>query len=224
MKDLYDELRRACYRGNEGEISRLLAAGADVNHQSNRGHTALLHLMRSRTRSDGVLACLDILLDAGAEATKRDWSKKGQTPLIAICSRKAKAHTAAIVDRLIRAAPGVLDNLDRRLGSSALAHVCIRADRWSDHESRVVRVLLSYGAETNTGDFLPLVLAAESRNWPLTEMLLYAGADPSARDCRHRSAKYYFWQNGWEKALASHSWPVPKVSRPAPRRRRRRMK
>lgn len=61
-------LMRAAKSGNEWELKQLLAAGADVNLTDNDGWTALMYAVRYSDALD----CVDALLEAGADVTKKN--------------------------------------------------------------------------------------------------------------------------------------------------------
>ncbi len=203
------KLAYACRHANVEWVVQALDAGADVNRRGVTGLTPLVRLMHSiNDRSRSLDACLDMLLRHGAQAKLQEWSK-GETPLIALCRRRTfDRWTAKMAEKLVKAAPTTINHLDHR-NLSALAYCCIRTTTWNKEESRMVRLMLSWGANTNRGDYLPLVIAAQSGQRLLAIMLLRAGADPTLKDSNGQTALPIIVRARWKKTIADLAAKYP---------------
>jgi ankyrin repeat protein len=176
------ELIVAADRGDEPEVARLLAAGADVGAHDGSGRTALIaaawgnHLgvacrligagadvnAKDETEqsayliatSEGYLELLEATLTAGADVRSLD-SYHG-TGLI----RAAERGHAAVVARLLETAIAV-DHVNR-LGLTALIEAIIFGDGGPRH-AEVVRLLLAAGADPNLADGAGITPLAHAR-------------------------------------------------------------
>ncbi|CAN0292326.1 unnamed protein product, partial [Scytosiphon promiscuus] len=163
LTPLMEASKGECMRTYSPIVESLLAAGADVNISGVvDGHTAL-HLAAERG-SDRIV---NALLAAGADKDALD--NGGATPLIWAADR---CHLT-VVNTLLEADADVnISGADE--GHTALHVAASRG--WGE----IVDALLAGGADKEALDnrgYTPLIWVAEQGHLPVTEALLYAGAD-----------------------------------------------
>ena len=157
------DLLRAAYEGDLAKVERLVRAGVDVNHQSERenGGTALMV-----AAGQGHGAVVERLVRAGADVNRQD--KDGETALV----KAAGPGHGAVVERLVRAGADV--NRQGRAGHTPLMVAAAMG------HGAVVERLIRAGADVNrqskTG-FTPLMVAAGQGHGAIVERLVRAGAD-----------------------------------------------
>jgi ankyrin repeat protein len=182
------------FASNRDLIAKLLiAGGAEVNLQSEKGKTAI---MFAATSGSGYRACVEILIAAGANLNLRD--DRGHTVLTLVAAAEnypmfnlliqAGASTDGLESiQLIQAArTGDVDrvksllsvkvdlNLDRgdAIGSAAAAG-----------HTEIVQILIQAGVNVNLSDrsgFTPLASAAYAGYGEIVRLLIDAGADIQA--------------------------------------------
>jgi len=158
--------------------TRLIYAGADVNHPNQNG-TAPLHVaIRQRN-----LSVVDILLASGANVDIRD--RSGLTPLHLACV----ARSSDVAERLLRrgANPeGIMDG--RFYVSTPLMAAAETGDR------RLASLLLRHGSRVDARDWwrsTALLKAVQSGSGELVALLLRHGADPDVMNRFGGSALHY---------------------------------
>lgn len=156
-------LMNAAAIGSLDAMKILLKAGADVNAKSGLDATALMW-----GASDPAKAKL--LIGAGANVNAR--SKVGRTPLVIAAGTPGAAPTVRLL-----LAKGADPSVVAARGYTPLN----QAGHANDIE--ILRALLPYKANLNTGDFVglsALMYAAGRDNLPAVRLLLKAGADVNA--------------------------------------------
>jgi ankyrin repeat protein len=168
----------AATEGNAELATRLINAGADVNHTNQNG-TAPLHIA-IRQHSHAVV---DVLLAAGADVDIRD--RSGLTPLHLACV----AHNSDVAERLLRrgANPeGVMDG--RYYVSTPLMAAAENGDR------RLASLLLRHGSRVDARDWwrsTALLKAVQAGSTELVGLLLHHGADPDVMNRFGGGALHY---------------------------------
>src|SRR5207302_2569010 len=166
----------ACKNSNHASVSKLLAAGADVNIHTEAGYTALHAAAIERNAQ-----IIQALISAGADVNSR--TKNNITPLI--CSVGSPYSDPKIALALIRAGADV--NVADVEGETAL---------WiatTDSSLEVMEELLKDGANPNVqpqslafrGN-TPLHMAALNGLTAQVELLLHYGANPTLRNANRQ--------------------------------------
>ena len=171
---------------NDDDVDKDAEGSQALEEEELQGETALVAAAwRGQTR------CLELLLAAGADADKVNWT--GSTPLI---SAACYGHLAC-VERLLEA--GADKDAQNADGSTAL-----RCAAYNGNEA-VVEVLLAAGCSvdlpTNDG-MTPLMFAARFNHAGTVKILLEAGADKTLVDRNERTALSYAEQNGHDTVAA----------------------
>jgi ankyrin repeat protein len=182
------------FASNRDIIAKMLiAGGADVDLQSEKGKTAI---MFAATSGSGYRACVEILVAAGANLNLRD--DRGHTVLTLVAAAEnypmfnlllqAGASTDGLESiQLIQAArTGDVD----RVKSLLSAQVDLNLDRGdaigsaaAAGHTEIVRILIQAGANVNLSDrsgFTPLASAAYAGYGEIVRLLIDAGADIQA--------------------------------------------
>ena len=168
----------------EGDVSRCLQAGADVNEWDfNRGGLTPLHHAARGSAVDVVTA----LLDAGAEIEVRNAiNSDASTPLHYAVSH----NTPAVVRILLDAGADV----QAEHGFHGATPLHFAAERGDDHALEVVTVLLEAGADVRAqtwAESTPLHYAATSGLPAVAMALLNAGASSAVEDMDGRVPWHY---------------------------------
>jgi ankyrin repeat protein len=154
-------LVRAAATGDDREVERLLACGADPNEADTSGWTAL-HAAATRNHVDVVHR----LLSWGADVDAR--AEHGFTPLL-----NAAAAGHLVIEALLAAGADATAQ-ESRLGWRPL-------DRFADHANAAgIELVLKAGADVDAEDFsggTALASAAEAGCEECVELLPAAGAD-----------------------------------------------
>ena len=164
-------VRQAAINGDVEELRRELAIGHVIDEYDIHGMT-LLHFLCAMRPGGDRLACFHLLIEAGADPTKRT-RRGGWFPLLFAAEQ---AHTELCAALLASSAQVDL-NRGNNVGVMPLHCACR-----SDFTSRVecVALLLSRGASVNArtlgGGTTPLYIATSNRRRRLYPVLLRAGA------------------------------------------------
>ena len=167
---LGDELLYAVKSHNRALVSRLLEAGADVNHMNYGGYSALMI-----AAGDGEEELVSLLLASGALVDQLGHGNGYQTPM-----------TEAVRNRQVRIVKILLlygaDVNKIPLGEPSPLHMAAsRGD--ANGDSEIVSVLIENNADVNLqyqydgGGYSPLAVAARCGNPRIVSRLLRAGAD-----------------------------------------------
>jgi ankyrin repeat protein len=182
------------FASNRDMIAKMLiAGGADVDRQSEKGKTAI---MFAATSGSGYRACVEILIAAGANLNLRD--DRGHTVLTLVAAAEnypmfnlllqAGASTDGLESiQLIQAArTGDVD----RVKSLLSAQVDLNLDRGdaigsaaAAGHTEIVQILIQAGVNVNLSDrsgFTPLASAAYAGYGEIVRLLIDAGADIQA--------------------------------------------
>ena len=187
-------------------IQALIKAGANVNHTSHIGTTALSH-----AASDGTLAIVQALLDGGANPHSKE-KKTAMTPFLWSVSNTgpdgekimqlllskganinqtnesgttalmgaAKCGTASMARALLKAGSDV--NATEKIGSTALFYAILNDE---PEGANLVKVLIDAGAHVNIVNhygITPLLAAIALKTKEVVQLLLDAGANPDTAD------------------------------------------
>ena len=177
------ELRDAVRDNDVARLEKLLADGAAVEEQNERGNTVL-----HDAAYYGYDEALDRLLEAGSPAFFAVGNDEDNTAL-----HSAAANGRVGAARLLVAAARRHGMSDRIMARSVHGHTALhvaasrpRSDPSSDHEE-VVRLLVTEGADVNAQSGLsehrksPLYLAAAKGDISMSRTLLALGADVNQR-------------------------------------------
>jgi ankyrin repeat protein len=182
------------FASNRDIIAKMLiAGGADVDRQSEKGKTAI---MFAATSGSGYRACVEILIAAGANLNLRD--DRGHTVITLVAAAEnypmfnlllqAGASTDGLESiQLIQAArTGDVD----RVKSLLSVKVDLNLDRGdaigsaaASGHTEIVQILIQAGANVNLSDrsgFTPLASAAYAGYGDIVRLLINAGADIQA--------------------------------------------
>ncbi|PYI55968.1 hypothetical protein DLM86_08240 [Paenibacillus flagellatus] len=193
------KLIEAAERGDTGEVTRLLKAGASIDARDGRGRTAAMaatHGNKPDTfralveagadinirddRSDnpllyaGAEGLLDILkLAIEAKADTKLTNRYGGTALIPACER---GHVEVVKELLERS--GIDVNHVNHLGWTGLLEAIVLSDGGPRHQA-IVRLLIEHGADVNLADkdgVTPLQHAQKRGYDTIAGLLIAAGA------------------------------------------------
>jgi ankyrin repeat protein len=188
-KDLYNPaLEMAARQGNLDVVRYLLERGANVDHADADGSTALHSAV-----NHGHLDVVRALIAGGADVNRPDPLADAMTPLMrAIRPLEGKEHAAEMVRTLVQAG-AKLNTRDARGEMPLLMAI-------SNGNLEVVSLLLALGADVHRSDSdgdSPLAYAVQAagphrfppeRMAPILQALRAAGADPSVRNKKGKSA------------------------------------
>lgn len=200
-------LCQAATNGNVAQIRSLVAEGVNINGRNENGQTALICAIHA-----GQLGAVEVLLEAGADTSRRDAGGKGRPPLF----HAIQAGSRPAVELLLKhgADPNQKDDwgelyfltlitgdtapiwiallLSHGAESSAkdmsgrpLAILAIQKRKRVEDREEVVRLLLQHGAKPDSKDIdgTPLVhVCLQQKRSGLAHELLARGANPDARD------------------------------------------
>ncbi|QUY43241.1 ankyrin repeat domain-containing protein [Acaryochloris marina] len=186
----------ACTRAvGENDITRLqelIASGVDMNLYTDKGYT-LLHAAIDQE----LIGVVHVLLDAGIDYELRDEYCFQETPLL-MASSGNFPHHPAIVEALLHAGADVkathkgmtplmiaINTYFRQIID--IPQFLVRPSREERRRNaiQVIRLLLQFGSEVNSQNLqgrTPLMLAAQTDDSVLMQLLLFAGADPNLQD------------------------------------------
>lgn len=170
-------------------IVACIAAGSDPNATFDSGRTVLRHSVSIATeKRPELIEVVEALIAAGADVHRRDPTKSGSEPLVAIAVSAAldgghRAVAERVVDALLEAGAdadaSVEDNDSSADGITPLMMAAFK------DAHRLVEALIRAGAdpEATFSGFTPLHAALASRQRPhaVVEALLDAGADTGFR-------------------------------------------
>jgi ankyrin repeat protein len=170
-------LMLASKNGAVEAITRLLAAGADVNAREDlRGTTPLMW-----AADQGHAAAMQVLIDHGADVAAR--SKTMESVHTVMVYQSIRLTGNSVLARRFAARPGNhLEDADPYSGALTPLAFAVRRNAMD-----AVRVLLSAGADINdvTGSsWSPLLIAIQNRYYRLATFLLENGADPNIANNR----------------------------------------
>ena len=157
----------------------LLDAGADPNHVTPNGNTALSWVMMLPVQSK-IVECAQVLLERGANPAHAN--SAGETPLTILASRALKNEVGGILEALIPRLSEAGADLDAR-GKRGETTIYRLAQIEGDRYSSAIAVLVERGADVNIGSDegrTPLIAAATKKNDKLVDLLLKNGADANA--------------------------------------------
>ncbi|MFL6719719.1 MAG: ankyrin repeat domain-containing protein [Burkholderiaceae bacterium] len=170
--------------GNVNGVRLLLDAGVDVNLRSSQRRTPLIH-----AAAGGSAQIIEVLLDHGAAAGKRDDAGNTALHVAVLCRQQAAA--AALLGRMSQ------DEIEQenRRGYSALFEAV-----WLE-DAAMTRLLLHGGARVDCHSqenayITPLMLAAARGNAEVLDDLLAAGAKPDEPDWMSTTALFYAVRGG----------------------------
>lgn len=182
---------RAVEENDITHIQELIASGIDINLYTEDGYT-LLHTAINK----GAMDIVHILLDAGIDYELRDEFHFQETPLL-MASRGNLPQHPTIVEDLLHAGANVKATDKGRtplmIAINSYKNI-LDAPRgfvypsWEERRSnaiKVIRLLLQFGSEVNYQDpqgRTPFMLAAQTDDSVLIQLLLFAGADPTLQD------------------------------------------
>lgn len=161
-------LCQAAARGNVPQVRGLLGQGANINGRNEDGNTALICAITSGQSETAAL-----LVESGADATIRDWSRKRRPPLF----HALEAGELRIAELLLRR--GAKTDERNLVGQPFFVDLALTGPLDS------VRLCLQHGADANARDLTgrTIICQAASRgNVPLARLLLDHGANPNDRD------------------------------------------
>jgi ankyrin repeat protein len=186
-------LHRAALAGDEGEVQRLIAAGASVAAVNAAGATPLHY-------ATGNLGSVRALLAAGADPNSK--SKAGNTPL---CTAAARAQSFAVVQELLQ--HGADAKIKKQYpGADMSTSPLAVAAATGDLES--VRLLSEHGAAVQgPGQFPPINAATYAGHTAIVQFLLAHGASPNDSDggTGHAlNASLYTWHPEIARFLVEH--------------------
>ena len=170
---LGDELIQAVRNGDRALVSRLLEAGADVNHLNYNGFSALMLAAR------GEAELVSLLVASGAAVNQIGVSLFGNsypTPLREAIDRKQSDIVRILVQH------GADVNEMHPGWYSPLHMAAWSGYGYEERDSEIVSVLIESGANVNLLSsiqllFSPLYAAARKANAPIVAKLIRAGAD-----------------------------------------------
>jgi len=146
----------ACTNRNTAIVKALLQVGADANAALGSGESVLMNCART-----GATEAVSLLIDAGANVNHAE-PENGQTALM----WAAAAGHADIVGRLVRGGADI--RARTRAGIPTIPGTCRVCD-W----------------KVTSGNFTPLLFAAQSGDIEIAKILLDAGADPNEATVLH---------------------------------------
>ena len=161
----FSALNRAAQKGHVKILQYLLQQGVSANAESSPvGGAPLLVAIQTEQ-----LACMELLLDAGAKINRPDCN--GYTALHGAASRGLLTAVHYLLER------GAAVNCRNRYGCTPLFTAC------QNGREAVVAMLLKAGADPKmaVGGETPLYLAAMGGHVEMVDQLLAAGADPLER-------------------------------------------
>jgi len=170
--------------GHVNGVRFLVDAEADVNLRSSRRRTPLIH-----AAVGGSAQIIEVLLDHGANAGKRDDAGNTALHVAVLCRQYAAA--AALLGRMSRQE---IEQENKR-GCSALFEAV------SLEDAAMTRLLLQGGTRVDchwheTSSITPLMLATARGNAEMLHDLLAAGANPEEPDWMAATALFYAVRGG----------------------------
>ena len=184
-------LRHAASTGDSEALRRGLERGPDIDEYDNSGLTLLHDLCRgdgSGPAGSDRLACFHLLLEAGADPTKRS-TRGGWFPLLFAAEQ---AHTELCAALL---ASGAQSDLNRANNVGVMPLHCACRSGCTSNIIECVALLLSRGAAVNARDrsgSTPLYYATQNLRRRLYPLLLRAGAALPAPGTDHlRRIQHY---------------------------------
>lgn len=165
-----DLLRESCMAGDDAGVRSALDAGAHPNLGSPASGPSPIMLAGFHAEGPGALACMRLLIEAGANLL--DQNASGDSPM-SLCA-KSRSHPVAKM-KLLAEYGAPIDHESRAFPSRPLHGACLQglfeSAAW----------LLSQGADPNRPDILgrtPLGMALSPGKTPLIQLLLDSGANP----------------------------------------------
>ena len=159
---LGEQLIKAAKDGNETEVERLIAAGADVNIQSKHGTTVLM-----RAAEKGHTEIAEMLIEKGADVNKQN--EKGANALIKAIYYGHTEIAEMLIEKVID-----LNLQDEQYGNTALIFAAYKGHK------EIAEMLIEKGADVNkqneNGDNA-LIAAAKEGHKDIIKLLIEKGAD-----------------------------------------------
>ncbi len=169
------DILKAALRGDGVEMSRLVAAGADIEARNVAGHTPLM-IAAARGNIDAA----KVLLDAGADLNAV--ARNRSTALAMTAALPSPEMTELLLAR--GASP---------LRGDAAARKSLLRAAVARGEEELFRMLVAAGEDCRYADEGKrdlLMLACESNQPGMVKLLIAAGLDPKAEDSAGKSAAY----------------------------------
>ncbi|MFH0822938.1 MAG: ankyrin repeat domain-containing protein, partial [Pseudomonadota bacterium] len=196
------QLLKEAETGCLDEVTRLLDRGADIEHENEKGWTALM-----RAAGNGHGPVVTLLLDRGAAIDWNAYSWRSGGYRTALTMAAAGGHASVV--RLLLDRGAAIDLADE-FGHTALS--------WAATMGRVsvVQLLLGRGANINrvgNHDKTALMAAAEGGHVSVVQLLLDRGADTHAKDIAGGTALDHARKHGSTavvKLLRAHGAPGKK--------------
>jgi len=174
-------LMHAAEKGDDTEVKKLLASGANVNAKDQSYRTALIYASMHAIRSEDVVATL---LASGADLEAKDYL--GRTALM----WAVRTGDLGVVKALL--ASGADVNAADKTGDTALLATVDSPGIMSQHA--IIHELIAAHANVNAKDAdgeTPLIEAVLTRDAQTVQVLLAAGADVSPRNKYGETALSY---------------------------------
>ncbi len=167
VQEATQSLHKAAKDGDLERVKSLIAQGADVNAQDEKGWTPL-----HAAAGNGHEAVVEILIEQGADIKARN--NKGSTPLHAAAWPGHKAVVKVLLEH------NATVNAQDKKGATPLYHAA-----WEGHKD-VVEILLEQGADVNMNrvgeSWTPLLHATMAGHAPVVKALLENGAKVDVGD------------------------------------------
>lgn len=191
-------LMKACRAGNAILVERLLAEGASITLRNNWRETTALGYLAGGAPFDRkeVLACLSLLLDAGADPRMYRWGKEGEKDIVQGLPGFLQhlAHTGdASAMNLILERYGAGLSPDRDTASVVLAALLPQIHGDVDAVRKAVEGLVAQGAAPDVRDERGRPVAFEAHHTEAVLALLDAGFPVDTVDDSGRNLLVYFF-------------------------------